>query len=153
MKKIINNIFFRDFITFNTFKIKKNSSYSFTAITKGDLDRLLVPTDSKGRKCGVDNGVIDKPYLLFFNLEKCIDARVPLFGCKTPQVCVEECPKTAFIYNEFSCNTQSFPGIWRKLICQMGIDKNQIRDCSDLNTRISRGDCARWYLPSKSCKY
>lgn len=135
------------------FQAKTSNIFFFVAIKNGDLDRLLVPTDSKGRKCGVDNDVINKPYLLFFNLEKCIDARVPLFGCKTPQVCVEQCPTSAFIYDEYSCNTSRLPAIRSQLICQMGVDKEQITDCERLKRRINDGDCARWYLPSKSCKY
>lgn len=117
------------------------------------MDRLLVPTDSNGRKCGVDNGVVDLPYLLFFNLEKCIDPRVPLFGCKTPQVCVKECPSTTFIYDEYQCNERTFEEIRQKLICQMNVNKNEIRSCGDINYQIKHEDCARWYLPSKPCKY
>ncbi|XP_055298672.1 choline transporter-like 2 isoform X2 [Sitodiplosis mosellana] len=118
------------------------------AIKNGDLDRLLVPTDSQGRKCGVDNSVINEPYLLFFNLEKCIDARVPLFGCKTPQVCVRECPTTAFIYSEYICNSAKFYEIREKLICQKHVNKFAITDCTAIKRSIDNGDCARWYLPS-----
>lgn len=134
--------------------IKSNKLFcSKIAIKNGDLDRLLVPTDSKGRKCGVDNGVIDKPYLFFFNLEKCIDARVPLFGCKTPQVCVEKCPTTSFIHDKFQCNdATNFEQIRENLICQMGVNKAQIRNCIEIEERVAKEDCARWYLPSKSCK-
>lgn len=133
-----------------------NKNYNFLkkiAIKNGDLDRLLVPTDSSGRKCGVDNSVNKKPYLLFFNLERCIDARVPLFGCKTPQVCVENCPTTTFIYSEYECNNNKFYEMRENLICQMGVDKlNDIKSCDNIKYRIDRGDCARWYLPSNSCK-
>lgn len=123
------------------------------AVKNGDLQRLLVPTDSKGRKCGIDNAVIDKPFLLFFNLEKCIDARVPLFGCSTPQVCVEQCPTKAFLHNEYGCNENNFNQIRADLICQMGVSKSDIRSCPDINNSIIREDCARWYLPSQSRKY
>lgn len=111
-----------------------------------------MPTDSNGRKCGVDNGVIDKPYLLFFNLEKCIDPRVPLFGCKTPQVCVRQCPTTSFLYDPFRCNDSTFSQIRSQLVCQMGVAVNQIKSCADIAERIRVGDCARWYLPSTPCK-
>lgn len=121
------------------------------AIINGDLDRLLVPADSKGRKCGVDNNVIDKPYLLFFNLEKCIDPRVPLYGCKTPQVCVEKCPTTSFIYSQFTCNSNTFNQIRSQLICQMDVQMDSIRSCDDIRDRINKQDCASWYLPSNPC--
>lgn len=57
----------------------------YLALRNGDLDRLLVPTDSNGRKCGVDNEVVNKPFLVFFNLERCIDPQTPITGCRTPQ--------------------------------------------------------------------
>lgn len=122
-----------------------------TAIKNGDLDRLLVPSDSKSRKCGVDNNVIDKPYLMFFNLEKCIDPRVPLYGCKTPQVCVQQCPSTSFIYSHFQCNSNTFSQIRSQLICTMDVPLDTIQSCDDINDRIKRNECASWYLPSNSC--
>lgn len=128
-----------------------SSHVSCAAINNGDLDRLLVPTDSKNRKCGVDNSVIDKPFLLFFNLEECIDPRVPLNGCKTPQVCVEKCPSTSFIYNHFNCNANTFNQIRSQLICQMEVQMDSIRSCDDIKDRIKRQDCASWYLPSNPC--
>lgn len=116
----------------------------------GDLDRLLVPTDSSGRKCGIDNGVYDKPYLLFFNLEKCVDPRVPLFGCKTTQVCVKECPKESFVYNH--CSPQTLDQIRRKLICKDEIDRWTIHSCEQLDIHMKNEECASWYLESNSCK-
>ncbi|EDS26040.1 ctl2 [Culex quinquefasciatus] len=58
---------------------------AYYALHHGDLDRLLVPTDSKGLKCGVDSEVQDKPYLFFFDISECAKYDVPLYGCKTPQ--------------------------------------------------------------------
>lgn len=124
------------------------------ALKHGDLDRLLVPTDSNGRKCGVDNGVIDKPYLVFFNLEKCIDPTVPLYGCQTPQVCVEKCPDQPFIFNEYTCNGNTLNNIREQLICTKDVDKqNDIKSCGDIIGLIHREQCARWYMPSKPCKF
>lgn len=56
------------------------------AITRGDIDRLLVPTNTEGLKCGVDSEVKDEQYLLFFNLAKCVDPTVAITGCPTRQV-------------------------------------------------------------------
>lgn len=116
---------------------------------------MLVPTDSAGRKCGVDNSVINKPHLLFFDLENCIDVQVPLFGCKTPQVCVEKCPTDTFIFPGCGGNPSGaeIRQMRQKLICQMGIDVNQIDSCGQIQRHIDRGECARWYMPSKSCMY
>lgn len=126
--------------------------FLLTAIKNGDLERLLVPTDSSGRKCGIDNGFIDKPYLLFFNLEKCVDPTVPLFGCKTPQVCVAKCPTESFVYNHYQCNPQTLNQIREKLICRDEIDKWSITDCPRINELVENEQCARWYLESNSCE-
>lgn len=56
------------------------------AIRNGDLNKLLVPTDSFNRKCGMDSGVLNKKNLFFFDLNQCIDPLVPITGCDTPQV-------------------------------------------------------------------
>lgn len=52
----------------------------------GDPQRLLHPTDSNGRTCGVDETVKDKPFLFYFDLTKCADPSVLIKGCQTPQV-------------------------------------------------------------------
>lgn len=122
------------------------------AVKNGDLDRLLVPTDSEGRKCGVDNGVVDKKYLLFFDLLKCLDPSVPLLGCPTPQICVSECPKTSFLYDG-NCGVQNFEQIRNSLKCKSDVDVNAIRSCEEITKLINDEKCARWYLKSESCKY
>lgn len=111
-----------------------------------------MPTDSDGRKCGIDSAVTDKKYLFFFDLAKCIDASVPFVGCRTPQVCVERCPKTRFLFDFNACR-QDFSTTLRKLICRMDVDKSQIRSCDDIETKINEDKCAKWYLESKSCKF
>lgn len=132
------------------FQPKKNVFVS--ALKNGDLDRVLVPTDTEGRKCGIDSVVIDKPYLFFFDLAKCVDASVPFVGCRTPQVCVSECPKTDFLFDRSKC-LQDFDGTLNRLICRLDVDKRQLRTCNDIETHINDEKCAKWYLESKSCKY
>ncbi len=64
----------------------------------GQPQRLVYPTDSQGRLCGVHEAVADRPFLLFFDLVKCaqvvsvtevlsgdFDASA-IFTCPTPQV-------------------------------------------------------------------
>lgn len=55
-----------------------------SAVTNGDIDKVLHPDDSLKRKCGVHPDVKDKPYLLFFDLVKC--AKSGQGPCYTPQV-------------------------------------------------------------------
>lgn len=97
--------------------------------------------------------VISKPYLVFFNLEKCIDPLVPINGCPTPQVCVEQCPNSLFIYDTNKCNANELESIKSKLICNRNVDVKTIGDCATLDRLINDDYCAKWYLPSESCKW
>ena len=56
---------------------------------------MLYPTDSLGRVCG-RRDFSTRPYLLFFDLTRCLNPAVLALGCPTPQVCVAECPKQKF---------------------------------------------------------
>lgn len=113
-----------------------------------------MPTDSLGRKCGIDSAVTDRPYLFFFDLAKCVDPTVPFVGCDTTQVCVRQCPQTKFLFDRNEClQTGNFTGIIDSLICQLDVDKRQLRNCNDIEAKINENKCARWYLESKSCKY
>lgn len=118
------------------------------AIKNGDLNKLLVPTDSFNRKCGVDANVKDKRYLFFFNLEKCIDPLVPITGCPTPQVCVSECPTETFVWDNVK-NKLSLDDLKKKLICQTEAYKNGINSIADAEKAILSNRCARWYVKSK----
>uniref|UniRef100_A0A1Q3G3L9 Choline transporter-like protein n=1 Tax=Culex tarsalis TaxID=7177 RepID=A0A1Q3G3L9_CULTA len=120
---------------------------AYYALHHGDLDRLLVPTDSKGLKCGVDSEVQDKPYLFFFDISECAKYDVPLYGCKTPQVCVSECPKELFGFELNSCNAVTLEAIRTKLICDHTVRKDSL-SCSEIQDNIDQGHCAKGYLKS-----
>ncbi|XP_076048718.1 choline transporter-like 2 isoform X2 [Oratosquilla oratoria] len=109
----------------------------YFAATNGDPARLLYPTDSRGRVCGKDPDLLDKPYLLFFDLTRCASPKVIATGCPTPQVCVSECPQKNWGYTGVNVN-------FKDLICKDGTDKN--KDTFDL---IKDGDCAYYYVESK----
>lgn len=123
----------------------------FTAQREGDLNRLLVPRDTDGRQCGQDSEVLNKKYLVFFDLAKCADALVPLNGCPTPQTCVEKCPDEPFIHNKAICQ-QNFDVYKKKLICTHRVDMNSIKNCGDIDKRIEDNECAKWYLKSEPRK-
>ncbi|CAH2314470.1 choline transporter 4 [Pelobates cultripes] len=63
----------------------------------GDPRQVIYPRNSTGMYCGVGDNK-DKPYVLYFNLLKCISATNVLaatlkgFQCPTTQICVKECP-------------------------------------------------------------
>ncbi|KAK0179707.1 hypothetical protein PV327_005435 [Microctonus hyperodae] len=111
----------------------------YYALFVGDINAFLVPTDSKGRKCGVDADVIDKPFLVFFDITKCINYR-----CNTPQVCRSQCPQSNWYFNP---NPQSINETYDAMLCSDGItvrDKN----IKALKQLIISKACAKWYLKS-----
>ena len=71
---------------------------AYFGISKGEIDKVLYPTDSHGQICGKGQ-LKDRPYLLFYDLTRCLNPAAVATGCPTPQVCVEKCPdKNAFGY-------------------------------------------------------
>lgn len=115
------------------------------------MNRLLVPRDTDGYQCGQDSEVIDKKYLVFFDLAKCADPLVPLNGCPTPQTCVHECPNTNFVHDIKTCN-KDLAAYKTKLICTRHVNINTINSCSDVEKLINTEQCAKWYLKSEPCK-
>ncbi|XP_063909767.1 choline transporter-like 2 isoform X2 [Zophobas morio] len=108
------------------------------AFTSGDPNMLLVPKDSWGGRCGLDEHVKDKPYLFFFDLTKCFGPFVPFTGCPTPQVCVERCPSEYFYFD-------NLPNQYQKLICSYGVVANS----SNAQQLVNDKKCAPWYLNSQ----
>lgn len=123
----------------------------FEAYREGDLNRLLVPRDTDGYQCGQDSEVLDKKFLVFFDLAKCADPLVPLNGCPTPQTCVSQCPKTNFVHDSRTCN-QDLSSYKQKLICTRNVDINTISSCGQIDSLIQKEQCAKWYLKSEPCK-
>ena len=134
----------------------------FYGLVEGRPNRLLHPVDSKGRLCGVDSEVVDKPFLFFFDLTACaniyrtvvqnfsIDTS-NLFSCPTPQVCVAECPNATEV------------GITNRPICVDGVDTTQfsnidlsngipniniVPEAANLLGEIVNGRCAPYYVLS-----
>lgn len=116
------------------------------AVRNGDLNKLMLPTDSFNQKCGIDSGVLGKKYLFFFNLEKCIDPLVPLTGCPTPQVCVENCPSETFVWD--SMKNEDFSRLKPRLICLTDAIKRGITNKQQAQLAIDRNECARYYIKS-----
>lgn len=104
----------------------------------------MVPTDSEGRKCGIDSDVENMPYLVFFDLTKCISVST---SCNTPQVCRENCPKENFIYSSQSLTIEEMKA---KLICTMDVNLTLIETWNEIDNLVSNEKCARWYLNSNS---
>ncbi|CAG9815700.1 unnamed protein product [Phaedon cochleariae] len=102
------------------------------AILNGDPSMLLVPKDSSGRRCGKDTSVKDKPYLLFFDLTKCLEPTVPFTGCHTPQVCVSSCPSEFYLEKNGTVMHQHF----EEYCIQQGAEPVEPQ-------------CPEWLLPSQ----
>ncbi|CAG0886862.1 unnamed protein product [Cyprideis torosa] len=108
----------------------------------GDPDNLIYPTDSHGNLCGRDAGFENRSKLFFFDLTKCAKPSVVYQGCKTPQVCVESCPKELFI-PELNGNDAE---IRSRLICKDGT--NPLDTSMTWEELIKQELCARYYLIS-----
>lgn len=116
------------------------------------MDRLLLPLDSMGRRCGDDSEVLNKPYLFFFDLTKCATAASVFNGCPTPQICVEGCPKDYWIAQEYTSGYKAFDvkDVQSHLLCTSDgiastvVDKDMLKTVTDNNT------CASYYIPSSS---
>lgn len=69
------------------------------AFIDGDPKKVLYPTNSAGEVCG--QGVYrDKPYMMMFDITKCIGLGQVLEGCPSPSVCVSACPTMEWDYKQ-----------------------------------------------------
>ncbi|XP_061511122.1 choline transporter-like 2 isoform X3 [Anopheles gambiae] len=116
---------------------------AYYAVQHGDLNRLLVPIDSDGRKCGVDSEVRDEPYLVFFNITECAKIDVPISGCSTTQVCVSQCPNQDFDFESANCNPSNVNEIRSKLICKQNVKKSDLTTCQIIRQYIKSQRCAQ----------
>ncbi|XP_015126817.1 CTL-like protein 2 [Diachasma alloeum] len=112
------------------------------ALSSGDIETLLAPKDSEGRKCGVDSEMSNKSYLLFFDLTKC---DITHKKCYTPQVCLEKCPTENWVFKD----TDPLEDIRQKIICKPGVDVTN-KDRTHIQALIYVSACAPMYLKSKS---
>ncbi|XP_059093581.1 choline transporter-like protein 2 [Tigriopus californicus] len=65
------------------------------ALTHGDVNKLIYPTNSQGEICGIGPH-LGRPNVLYFDLLKCLSLASSVAGCPTPQVCVAECPTNSY---------------------------------------------------------
>ena len=121
------------------------------ALKNGNIEKLIHPTDSEGRKCGIDSQVKNKPYLIFFDLTKCARISPQYRTCNTTQVCIEKCPQSNFLYDEErKSGTIDIEQLKKKLICKTDVKLEKIHRFDDIDTLVSREKCAKWYLSSTS---
>ncbi|XP_012547944.1 CTL-like protein 2 isoform X1 [Bombyx mandarina] len=114
----------------------------------GNIEKLLAPMDSNGKRCGVDSGVINRKYLLFFNLANCLRPETPITGCPTPQVCVEECPQRTVKFIE-QLTSANFNEMKREMVCIDGVN-TETMTYSDALQYMNEDKCAGLILQSQS---
>jgi len=119
---------------------------AFYAAAKGDINRVIYPTDSQGRICGVGD-MEERPVLMFFDLTKCLNLGVLAHGCVTPQVCVKECPQDASSGFALAGNGQdTMAKLKMKPYCALMTEEEW--DSKTANELIRANLCPRWVLPS-----
>ncbi|KAF7996186.1 hypothetical protein HCN44_001818 [Aphidius gifuensis] len=114
-------------------------SIGFYAYNNGDIDTLLSPTDSEGRRCGIDSEVVNNTNLVFFDLTKCFNSR-----CNTPQVCVNKCPTKNWIVTQ---DIDDIDNLKKNLLCKIGVNLEN-KNINDIQQLINKNACAQWYLES-----
>nr|XP_026484345.1 CTL-like protein 2 [Vanessa tameamea] len=121
----------------------------YYSMTRGNVEKLLAPIDSNGRRCGLDSGLGDKKYLLFFNIAKCLAPGTPITGCPTTQVCVSQCPsRTVLFEKEIRQNPGIFDQIKNDMVCTDGLNV-QTMTSSEALEHIKNEKCTSFVLQSQ----
>ncbi|XP_011506573.1 PREDICTED: CTL-like protein 2 isoform X2 [Ceratosolen solmsi marchali] len=124
------------------------SSIAYYALKNGNIEKLIHPSDSEGRKCGIDSQVKDKPYLIFFDLTKCARISPEYRTCPTTQVCVKECPQKNFLYDDIK--NIGINQLKSQLICKTDVKLDKVTRLQEIKILVNHEKCARWYLESTS---
>lgn len=95
----------------------------YYGMTHGNIQKLLAPVDSNGQRCGLDSGLEDKKYLVFFNIEKCLSPSTPITGCPTPQVCVTQCPTRTILFQQILTEA-NFAEYISSMVCTKDVNVN-----------------------------
>ncbi|CEF61011.1 CTL-like protein 2 [Strongyloides ratti] len=127
----------------------------YQAFMTNNLKRVIFPSDSAGRICGIkQEGVYDlseKPYLLFFDLTKCASWTSFMSGCPTKQVCVKECPQKYFTYLQLRSifsDATFYKKLKKEIICSNDDIKYNIKSFEDLKRYVRFGECIAYTVKS-----
>ncbi|RVE43260.1 hypothetical protein evm_012090 [Chilo suppressalis] len=119
----------------------------YYSMKNGDVRKLLAPIDSKGRRCGLDSGLENKKYLMFFNIAKCLQPGTPITGCPTPQVCVEKCPSETILF-ETKLTPSTFNTLRNSMVCTDEVNMNLLTYDQAI-TYMREEKCASYVLRSE----
>nr|XP_049698463.1 choline transporter-like 2 isoform X3 [Helicoverpa armigera] len=120
----------------------------YYGMTHGSVQKLLAPIDSTGKRCGLDSGLIDKPYLVFFDISKCLSPGTPIVGCPTPQVCVKQCPTETKIFDK-EMTESNFLQYRPSMVCTADINVNTLT-YAQARDYITQNKCASYVLQSQA---
>ena len=80
---------------------------AYLAFSQGDIDKVLHPTDSKGKVCGRGE-LEDKPYLMFFDLTKCLNVSFNFTEWKFQEFSITQILREINFRECRSCKTANF---------------------------------------------
>uniref|UniRef100_A0ABM5FHK6 Choline transporter-like protein n=1 Tax=Pogona vitticeps TaxID=103695 RepID=A0ABM5FHK6_9SAUR len=124
----------------------------------GDPRQVIYPRNSTGAYCGIGSNS-DKPYLLYFNIMKCVmglNTMVTAMNglqCPTTQICVSSCPDNFWVVPPNAFFPPGMVGyappseIWNQSLCQPSIDLQTTKlTASEI---VSRQLCPEFTFPSQ----
>ncbi|CAG5041956.1 unnamed protein product [Parnassius apollo] len=120
----------------------------YYSITRGNVETLLAPIDSKGRRCGLDSGLEDKKYLVFFDLTRCLSPGTPITGCPTQQVCVNRCPDQTIMFQTKISDASSFEQVRSSMVCTDDVNVQTMTYTQALQN-IKDEKCASYVIRSE----
>ncbi|XP_068628408.1 choline transporter-like 2 isoform X2 [Battus philenor] len=120
----------------------------YYSITRGNVEKLLAPIDSKGHRCGLDSGLEDRKYLMFFDLTRCLSPGTPITGCPTQQICVNKCPDQTIVFHARITNASSFEQVRSNMVCTDDVNIQTMTHTEALQN-INDGKCAGYVLRSQ----
>ncbi|XP_014369453.2 choline transporter-like 2 isoform X1 [Papilio machaon] len=120
----------------------------YYGMTNGNVEKLLAPIDSRGHRCGMDSGLEDRKYLMFFDLTRCLSPGTPITGCPTQQICVNKCPDETIVFPTRITNAASFEQVRNKMVCTDDVSVSTMTYTQALEN-IKAGKCASFVLRSQ----
>ncbi|XP_063147303.1 choline transporter-like protein 4 [Candoia aspera] len=117
----------------------------------GDPRQVIYPRNSTGSYCGVGSNR-GKPYLLYFNLMKCVTELNPVtvamkgVQCPTTQICVSNCSDKFWVM--LPTDLRKKPSdVWNQALCQPSIDlKTTTLTVSEI---LNQELCPEFTIPTK----
>jgi len=115
----------------------------------GNISRVLYPTDSQGNICG-EGGMLNRPYLLLFDLTQCLNPAVLISGCVTKHICVARCPSSTYSAYGSSALGRGEDEIKDTIFPFCNVETRDQLNTATVKQLIDNHICPPWYLSSTS---